>query len=65
MDRATADQVHDLVSDLLELESSLHLGRVVAGHVDHAFVAEEVRRVQQVDVQRVALDPLAAVQQPT
>ena len=38
--------------------------RVVGGHLDRAGVAEEVRRVQQVDVQRVALDPLAAVEQP-
>ncbi len=31
---------------------------------DGVRVAEEVRGVQQVDVQRVALDPLAAVEQP-
>jgi hypothetical protein len=37
---------------------------MIAGHVDAAFVAEEVGRVQQVDVQHVAFDPLAAVQQP-
>ena len=34
------------------------------GHVDRAVVAEEVGRVQHVDVQRVALDPFAAIEQP-
>ena len=34
------------------------------GQLDRVLAAEEVRRVQQVDVQRVALDPLAAVEQP-
>ena len=37
---------------------------VVARHLDGAVVAEEIRRVQHVDVQRVALDPFAAIEQP-
>ena len=37
---------------------------VVAGHREGALVAEEVGRVEHEDVQRVALDPLAAVEQP-
>jgi hypothetical protein len=37
---------------------------VVARQVDRALVAEEVRRVEHEDVQRVALDPLAAVEEP-
>ena len=36
---------------------------MVARHRDGVRVAEEVGRVQQVDVQRVALDPLAAVEE--
>ena len=34
---------------------------MVAGQLDRARVAQEVRGVEEVDVQRVALDPLAAV----
>ncbi len=34
-----------------------------AGQTDHVVFAKEVRRVQHVDVQRLALDPFAAVQQ--
>ena len=36
----------------------------VAGELDRAVVAQQVGGVQEEDVQRVALDPLAAVQQP-
>ncbi len=45
-------------------QAALHQVASVRGHLDPAAVAEEVRCVQQVDVQRVALDPLPAVQQP-
>ena len=37
---------------------------VIPGHRDAALVAQEVGRVQEVDVERVALDPFAAVEQP-
>ena len=53
----------DLVAELLQLQAAVDDGRVVLGHVHAALVAEEVGRVQHVDVQRVALDPLAAVEQ--
>ena len=38
--------------------------RRVARQLDRAVEAEEVGRVEHVDVQRVALDPLAAVEEP-
>src|SRR5215469_7741384 len=38
---------------------------MVAGQVNTAVVAEEVRRVQEVDVQRVAFDPFTAVEEPS
>ena len=38
--------------------------RSSCGELDGVLAAEEVRGMQQVDVQRMALDPLAAVQQP-
>jgi hypothetical protein len=41
-----------------------HDGAVVCGHLDRPLVAQEVRRVQQEDVQRMALDPLPAVEKP-
>ena len=52
------------VADLLQLEAALHDVGVVARHLDRALVAEEIGRVQHVDVQRVALDPFAAIEQP-
>ncbi len=64
MDRAAAEQFQDLVADLLQLQALAHDIAMVLRHLDRALVAEEVRRMQHVDVQRVALDPLAAIQQP-
>ena len=61
VDGASSDQRDELVAGLLELEPPLHQLAVSVGHLDGALVAEEVRCVQEVDVQRVALDPLAAV----
>ena len=37
---------------------------VIGRQADAALVAQEIGGVQQVDVQRVALDPLAAVEEP-
>ncbi len=65
VDGPAAEQGEKLVAGLLDGQPAFHDGPVVAGHLHHAVVAEEVRRVQQVDVQRVAFDPLAAVQQPS
>jgi hypothetical protein len=62
VDGAAADRGEDLIAGL-QRQAPLDHGAVVLGHVDGAGVAEEVRRVQQVDVQGVAGDPLAAVQQ--
>ena len=64
MDLAAAEQVHDLVPGLLQAQSALDLRGMVLGHADGVLIAEEVGRVQQVNVQRMALDPFAAVQQP-
>ena len=61
---AAADDIHQPVPGLLQLQAPLQQLRAVLGHVQAAFVTEEVRRVQQVDVQGVALDPLAAVDEP-
>ena len=64
MHRASADQVHQIVAGLLQPQPALDHRRVVRGHLDRPVVAEEIRGVQQEDVQRMAFDPLPAVQQP-
>ena len=63
MDLAPAEQCHDLVANLLQRETAAHNVAMVAGHVDSAGIAEEIGRMQHVDVQRVALHPLAAVEE--
>jgi len=59
-----AQQLHDRISDPPERQAALHDLPVITREFDGTRVAEEVGRVQHVDVQRVAGDPLAAVQQP-
>ena len=64
VDRPAAEQGQQFVARLLDRKAALDDRPVIAGQLHRARVPEEVRRVQQVDVQRVALDPFAAVQQP-
>ena len=59
-----ADGLHDRVAGPPERQTTLDEITVVTRQLDSSRIAEEIRRVQQVDVQRVAGDPLAAVQQP-
>ena len=63
MDRPAADQLHDRVAGLLQRQPPLDQVAAVFGEGERAGVAEEVGGMQQVDVQGVALDPLAAVEQ--
>ena len=63
MDRPAADERDEVVAGLLERERAFDEHAMVAGELDRARVAQEVRGVEEVHVQRVALDPLAAVQQ--
>ena len=64
MDLAAADERHQLVAGLLQRQPALDGRGRVPGELDRAVVAEEVGRVEHVDVERVALDPLAAVEEP-
>ena len=64
MDLAPADDGHDRVAGLLHLQALLDDLAMVARHFDSARVAEEVGRVEHVDVQAVALDPLGEVDEP-
>jgi len=58
---APADDRHQLVACLLQRERLCDKFRLVAGELDRALVAEEVGRMEHEDVEGVALDPLAAV----
>ncbi len=64
VDGPAAHHLHDGVPGLLQGQAALDEVAPGRGHLDPAAVAEEIGRVQQVDVQRVALDPLPAVEQP-
>jgi len=64
VDGAPTDEGHQGVTGLLQPQSAFDDGAVVGGPLDRPGVAQKVRRMQQMDVQRVALDPLAAVGQP-
>jgi hypothetical protein len=64
MDRAPAGDREDLVADLLQAQSAFDDRPVELRELDGARQAEEVRGVEQVNVERVALDPLPAIQQP-
>ena len=67
MDRAAADQIDDRVSGFLQLQCvAQFVGefRTVLGHREGTLVAQEVGRVQEGDMQDMAFDPFAAVQQP-
>ena len=61
---AAADDAHHLVAELLQAQRDLDQVAAVARELDGAVVAEEVRRMQHRDVEHVALDPLAAVDEP-
>jgi hypothetical protein len=63
VDRPSADHLHDPVPGLLQAEALLDRGPVVLGHVESARIAEEVGKVEQVDVERMALDPFPAVEE--
>ncbi len=64
VDRPAPEDLDEVVAGLLHLEGLLHERPVIGRHGDAAVVSQEVRRVEEEDVERVALDPLAAVEQP-
>ena len=63
VNRPPADELDDPVARLLEGQPGLDRRAVVLGELEGAGIAQEVRQVEQVDVERVALDPFAAVEQ--
>ena len=62
--RPPANELHQLVTGLLQRQPSLDRPGMIARHAHDVGIAEEVRSVQQVDVQSVTVDPFTAIQQP-
>ena len=65
MDLASAEQLHNPIANLFQPERLFDHGSVISRHGDHVLVAEEIGRVQHVDMQGMTLDPLAAVKETT
>ena len=63
VDRATTEQFDDVVARAFQREDALDDSRVIGRNCDPAVVTEKIGSVQQTDVQHVALDPFAAVEQ--
>ena len=64
VDGPTADRLHELVAGPLQRQPAFDGGPVPCRQLDGVGAPEEVRRVKQVDVECVALDPLATVEEP-
>ena len=64
MDRAAADHVEQVVAGLLEVQHLGHQLGVLGGDLDTGVDTHEVGGVQERHVEHMALDPLAAVEQP-
>ena len=64
MHGTAAQQRHDRIAGLLEPQASGHHSRMILRHRNAAVVPEKIRRLEQVDMQRMAFDPLATIEQP-
>src|SRR6516164_6391814 len=64
VDFATTEQAQELVAGLLERQRALHRNAMMACHCNRIRIAEEVWRMQHHNVQRMALDPFATIEQP-
>ena len=63
MDFASAEQGDDAVADFFQPQARSTTCAMVVGHSDHVLESPESRGMQHVDVQDVALNPFAAVEQ--
>ena len=63
MDLAPTKEGHDLIADFFHLQAAFNDAAVIFGHRDGAIVAEKIGCVEHIDVQDVAFDPFAAVQE--
>ena len=63
MDFAPAEKAHQIVSRFLQGKAVTNSIAVIARHRDRVFVAKKIRRMQHYNMQRVAFDPFAAIDQ--
>ena len=63
MDFAPAQKAQQFVSRHLQGKAAANGVTMIARHGDRVRVAKKVRRMQHHDMQRVALDPFAAIDQ--
>ncbi len=64
MHGTAAEQGDELIAQGLQAKTAPHRLALFPGQIHHAVAAEEIRRRQQVNVQGMALDPLATVHDP-
>ena len=64
MDSAAAQYGQQLIAVLFQPQAPLHRRAVVGRHLEAALVPQEIGSMQQMNVQTVALDPFATVEQP-
>ena len=63
VDGPAAHGLHDAVAHLLRHAAALEVRAMLLCHLHRVLTAQEVRSVEQVDVQGVALEPFAAVEE--
>jgi len=64
MDFSPAQEAQDGIAGLLERQTLTHHIAVLFRHPDRVGIAEEIGRVEHHHMQRMALDPFAAIEQP-
>ena len=64
MDLSSAQNVHDLVPDLLHPQRVPHKIRLVLRQLQRILIPQEIRGMEHVHMQDMALDPFAAIEQP-
>jgi hypothetical protein len=65
MYRTAAEEADKFIAQALETQTAPHRLRVFLGHADHTVEAEKIRCGEQMNMQRMALQPLAAVEHPS
>ena len=63
VDRSSTEDFKDAVADLFQFESPFDFVWEAIGKLDCAVAIEEVRSMEQMDVQNMAFDPFSAVDQ--
>ena len=64
MHRSAADERHQLVTDSLQFKALANEIRLVGGQGNCIVHSEEIGSLQQIDMERMALNPLRTIKQP-